>query len=150
MKDTGNMPASGKGFPSPSDIGQIARWMEGAGLDDFELTGPDGNRLRLSLAVSGTANQQLCSAVHPAPSEPEMLTVKAPYFGVLAPPPDRDQKAFPPVPKPIQAGEIVAQLEIGCLILPIMAPREGVIMEYLKNIGNIIGYGTPVCIIAPS
>ncbi len=110
------------------DLARLARWLRDAGLARLALDGPEF-RLTLEPAVPAAGAAAVIRATaagifqrcHPQQDAPPAL------------PGDR-----------VAAGQAVAFLQVGALLLPVTAPAPGQLGRLLAEDGTLIGYGTPV------
>jgi acetyl-CoA carboxylase biotin carboxyl carrier protein len=109
-------------------IEQITAWLAEAGIDHFELSGP-GRRLRLGRAGrKGEAQDDAIAELDPTEAEiraQHSFTVNAPTVGILLHRHPMQEAPLAPCGSRIRAGQTVALLQIGALLLPIGAPRDG-------------------------
>ena len=128
-------------------IEQISAWLTEAGIDRLELSGPNG-RLRLGRAgpqpaAPGDAAAEIDLAeaeIHPRRS----FTVKAPAAGILLHRHPMQETSLAARGSRIRAGQAVALLKIGALLLPIDAPRDGTVTDLMVQHGALVGYGTEI------
>jgi acetyl-CoA carboxylase biotin carboxyl carrier protein len=128
-------------------IEQITAWLAEAGIDQFELSGPHG-RLRLGRAGGqGGASDDVITELDRAEAEiraQHSFTVNAPTVGILL---HRHPMQAAPLARcgsRIRAGQTVALLQIGALLLPIDAPRDGTVTSLLVPHGTLVGYGMEI------
>jgi acetyl-CoA carboxylase biotin carboxyl carrier protein len=124
-------------------IKQISVWLTEAGIDQFELSGPNG-QLRL-----GRAGRQGEAAAEVDPAEAEIdarysFTANAPAAGILLHRHPMQKTPLAPCGNRIRAGQTVALLQIGALLLPINAPRDGIVTDLMVQHGALVGYGTEI------
>jgi acetyl-CoA carboxylase biotin carboxyl carrier protein len=128
-------------------IEQISAWLTEAGIDQFELSGPNG-RLRLGRAgrehgAPGDAAAEIDLAeaeIHARHS----FTVNAPAAGILLHRHPMQETSLAPCGSRIRAGQTVALLKIGALLLPIDAPQDGTVTDLMVQHGVLVGYGTEI------
>lgn len=74
----------------------------------------------------------------------ETATVKAPFAGhfLIA--------SHFAVGRSIKAGEIIGQIEIGPLRLPLSSPSTGVLRDIKARSGELVGYGTALFTVEPT
>ena len=120
--------------PSSDLASQICGWLAGTGIELFELRGP-GTLIRLQR--NGTTY-----AVPPATVTADV--VRSGSVGVL-------RLAHPLRPAPlvhvgdaVRAGQALAVLQLGAVLLSVAAPRDGVVRRILAADGSTIGYGEPL------
>jgi acetyl-CoA carboxylase biotin carboxyl carrier protein len=128
-------------------IQQISAWLTEAGIDQFELSGP-GGQLRLGRAgregdVPDDAITELDWAEAEIPAQ-HGFNVNAPAVGILLHHHPMQEAPLAPRGSRIRAGQTVALLQIGALLLPIDAPRDGAVTNLLVPHGTLVGYGTAV------
>jgi acetyl-CoA carboxylase biotin carboxyl carrier protein len=118
---------------------QICDWLAGTGIELFELRGP-GTLLRLQRSSTGYEQAPEQEAATPEPVAAADI-VRSGSVGVL-------RHAHPLRTGPlVQAGEAViagqalAVLQIGAVLLAVPAPRDGVVARVLAADGAIVGYG---------
>ncbi|HEY4985563.1 MAG TPA: biotin/lipoyl-containing protein [Bradyrhizobium sp.] len=126
-------------------IQQLASWLAEAGIDYLELSGP-GQRLRLTGAGRGRSGSQAAGV---ADDTGEIHTVdgfvvKAPVAGTLLHRHPMQRTPLAPRGSRIRAGQTVALLQIGALLVPIEAPREGIVANLLVEDGTLVGFGTGI------
>jgi acetyl-CoA carboxylase biotin carboxyl carrier protein len=128
-------------------IEQISAWLAEAGIDQFELSGPD-RRLRLGRAGrEGEATDDAIAQFDLAEAEihaQRSFTVNAPTVGILMHRHPMQAALLAPCGSRIRAGQTVALLQIGALLLPIDAPRDGAVTSLLVPHGTLVGYGTEI------
>jgi acetyl-CoA carboxylase biotin carboxyl carrier protein len=129
---------------SPSNWKQLAQWLAEADVDCLELSEP-GLRLRLVRGVDGYVVEQAQPLAGPPTAEPKQVTAAtAPCAGLFL-------AAHPAQPSPlavhgnrVRAGDVVGLLQIGLLLVPVVAPTAGVISDILIPPGTLVGYGRPI------
>lgn len=113
-------------------VRELSRLLEGTGIGLLELTTPgDVFRLRRDGVAIPNAAEPLQQPV----------TIRAPAPGVFrtAHPLQEERLAAPG--HPVVAGEAVALLQVGALLLHVVAPADGVVVEVLSADGDLVGYG---------
>lgn len=126
------------------DVRQVSAWLEATDIDMLELQGP-GERLCLRrngnrIEVASDDDQE----------EAEPLTgVKAESVGVfLHEHPQRGEPLAIPGAR-VRAGQPLGLLQIGALLLPVVAPHDGTFAAMLVAPGDAVGYGTPLIAVWP-
>ena len=124
------------------DIRQLAEWLAATDIDLLELRGPGVDVLihrdGAAAASTGTAG----APAEASPAADEHAPVCAPSPGVLL---DRIPGRAAPLCAPgvaVQAGCLLALLQIGPLLLPVPAPCDGWAGDWLVAPGSTVGYGT--------
>jgi acetyl-CoA carboxylase biotin carboxyl carrier protein len=72
------------------------------------------------------------------------FTVNAPNVGILMHRHPMQAALLAPCGSRIRAGQTIALLQIGALLLPIAAPRDGAVTSLLVPDGTLVGYGTEI------
>lgn len=121
---------------TPDDVARIAAAAERAGVAALDLV---LGACRLSLRWDGPA------ALPPPAPEPDMrpAPIRAPAAGVFRP----LHPALPPgsaAPRPVSAGAVVAFLQVGACLRPVLAAAAGMPGPALVRDGDLVGYGTPL------
>jgi len=120
--------------PSSDLASQICGWLAGTGIELFELRGP-GTLLRLQR--NGTTYT----------AQPAMVTahvVRSGAVGVLRLAHPLRQAPLVQVGDTVRAGQALAVLQLGAVLLAVAAPRDGVVRRILAPDGSTIGYGEPL------
>ena len=126
-------------------IAQISAWLAEAGIDQLELSGPDGElRLGREGKQDDAPDDAFTEIGLEAGGAAHRFTVKAPNVGILLHHHPMQQAPLAPRASRIRAGQTVALLQIGALLLPIEAPRGGVVTRLLQQHGALVGYGSEI------
>ena len=128
---------------SDGDLRSLAAAMSRSGIARIEIEGPEG---RLSLQVSPDA------APVPAVGEPAPAacsTVGAASMGIFRR--AHPDGLFTPCGEgaSVEAGQILAFLQVDRLLLPVQAAGPGRIVAVLAAEGSLVGYGDPLFTTAP-
>ena len=125
-------------------IAQISAWLMEAGINDLELRGPD-RQLRLR-AGRADHSDDATTPIDLAEAEfrPPHFTVTAPAVGILLHRHPMQDKPLAPCGCRIRAGQTMALLQIGALLLPVEAPRDGTVTRLLARHGALVGFGTQI------
>jgi acetyl-CoA carboxylase biotin carboxyl carrier protein len=102
----------------------IARWLAGTDIGYFELRTPF-ETLRFGAPQA-----------HPAPT-----TLRAASVGVFRRAHPLHAAALAPIGEPVPAGQAVGVLQIGPLLLPVLAPVAGRVARWLADDGAAVGFG---------
>ncbi|MDP9900865.1 acetyl-CoA carboxylase biotin carboxyl carrier protein subunit [Variovorax ginsengisoli] len=135
-----------------SRIDLLAGWLAGTDIDLLELRSPTRlMRLQRGGAKAGGAPAAPAAVAEAAaPAVPAGTSVTAWTVGVFL---DRHPLRAQPF---VQAGEAVTEgrllglLQIGSLLLPVVAPCAGIAGTLQVASGSTVDYGTPLLAIAPS
>ena len=127
-------------------IQQIAAWLSATDIGRLELTGP-GQTLVLghdgdAVTVAGQATPHEASVPPQTPTQ--TLTVRAPSVGVFLHRHPLRQEALAAPGTAVQAGQVLGLLQIGPLLLPVLAPSDATVHDVLTAHGTTVGYGTPL------
>lgn len=139
-----------------AELQQLAAWLAGTDIGLLELRTPHGHiRLRRDDAVpENYVREELqghAGAPVPAAAAAASPTqVVASSVGVfLHSHPLRGTPLAPPGVQ-VQAGQTVGLLQIGALLLPVAAPRAGVVAALREAHGSLVGYGAALVELHPS
>lgn len=119
----------------PEEIAAIAAEMAVGDIARLELTGPG---LALSLARGGAQAGGAPEA--PAP-EADLMPVNAPALGSFLRTHPLHEKPLAADGEPVVAGQPIALLRLGVLLVPVPAPADGMIVEAIPEEGALVGYG---------
>jgi acetyl-CoA carboxylase biotin carboxyl carrier protein len=124
---------------------QICRWLAGTGIELFELRGP-GTLLRLKRNGASYAVQPETAPVSDAavPASGTTQVVRAGSVGVLLHAHPLRQAPLVQVGDVVRAGQALAVLRIGAVLLAVAAPRDGTVASILAADGATVGYGEPL------
>jgi acetyl-CoA carboxylase biotin carboxyl carrier protein len=120
-------------------IAGLATLLEGTGIALLELTGPDeAIRLRRD-AASHEVAVSLAVAIDDA-----RPVIRAPSVGVF-----RERHPTHDTPlvergQTVEPGDVVGLIQVGMLLLHVLAPAGGVVADVLAVDGDIVGYGAPL------
>lgn len=124
-----------------AEVRQLSEWLAGTDITLLELSGP-GKTIRLRRG-GATADTQPVPAV-PAPAQPVAApptVVRAGTVGiVLHAHPVRAEPLVRPGQE-VAAGQPLALLKIGLLLLPVPAPRAGKVCRMVAADGAPVGFG---------
>lgn len=127
--------------PRIAQVRQLSEWLDRTDITLLELTGP-GTLIRLRRKGPGVA-----AGVEQAPIEaaPEATTVvRAGSVGIaLRSHPLRSEPLVEPGQR-VEAGQTVALLKIGLVLLPVAAPRAGTVCRVAAPHEAPVGYGDPL------
>jgi acetyl-CoA carboxylase biotin carboxyl carrier protein len=121
------------------DIHQLATWLAATDIDFLELQGPgvDVKICRDDASTGTTAAPPVA-----APAQDRHDVVRAPWPGVLLDRIPGRPTALCAPGAAVQAGGLVAMLQIGPLLLPVHATCTGWAGALLVAPGSTVGYGT--------
>ncbi|CAK7259888.1 MULTISPECIES: hypothetical protein [unclassified Shinella] len=136
----------------PALISTLAGWLEGSGANALEIVTPDGGGLKIVLAAGARA-VRIAETVPEAPAvRPEGHAVRAPMAGLFR---DRHPAAMETGPlagagRALEAGAIAGFVEVGPVLLPVIASKAGMVGEIHARADGLIGYGDAVLTMEPS
>lgn len=139
--------------PLLDPVRQLSAWLQDTDICSLELRGPDtrialqrqGGQLVLADTVAATAT----ASAPPAPpaaaaaaAATGISAVRAGSVGVLRlAHPGREQPLVR-VGQSVAAGQPLALLQIGLVLLPVLAPRAGVVQRIVAADDAAVGYGS--------
>ena len=109
----------------------LAALLAASDLSEIELRGP-GIHLHLRNEGGRVSDVATATAIR-APAIGHVLWRHKLHAAPLAPPGTR-----------VRAGQIVALLQIGPLLRPVLAPADGIVGAPCIEAGTLAGYGTPL------
>lgn len=123
------------------DVTQLAAWLAATDIHLLEFRSPAG---KLSLR-RGTGKHPMEELPSPTPAVPAPTQA----VRVHASSPGHFLTAWPGCPVPLaEAGDVVAVgqmlglVQIGALLLPVRAPRAGVLATLPATLGELVGFGS--------
>ncbi|MFG1270735.1 acetyl-CoA carboxylase biotin carboxyl carrier protein [Xanthobacter versatilis] len=126
---------------TPSEIAYLAKLMAERGVTRVEV---DAKGERYVLVVDAARPEPAIPAPDAKPQVQDGSSACAAAPGrFLSAHPARDRPEVSPG-SAIRAGQILAYLEAGDLVLPVIAPWDGKAGEMLASDGTLVGYGTPL------
>lgn len=126
------------------DVRQLSAWLQATDIDMLDLQGPGE---RLCLRRNGNGIEVAADDVQEAAGS--LTVVEAASIGVfLHEHPQRDEPLAGPGTR-VYAGQAVGLLQIGALLLPVVAPHNGTVGAILVAPGEAVGYGTPLIELRP-
>jgi acetyl-CoA carboxylase biotin carboxyl carrier protein len=121
----------------------LSAWMAEAGIDELELIGPSF-RLRLNGDGLQAHNDQADDLQRDAASgqRPGSDVVAASTVGLFLHRHPLQETALAPEGTPVRAGQALGLLRIGALLVPVIAPRDGIAGAKLVVHETVVGFGT--------
>jgi acetyl-CoA carboxylase biotin carboxyl carrier protein len=125
---------------TPDEIPALVQRLNAANIELFECNWPDG-ALRLRLGGVETGGDEETFVTQPNEAD---TALKSPGIGILRR--CHPLAAVQPLAEGdhIEKGQLVAYLETGAVLLPIHADQSGVMVRWLADEGELIGYGAPL------
>ena len=132
-------------------MAEIAAWLAATDIDCLELRGPAGHlRLRRGGEPASTPDGPAPEKVGEEPvAEAKHDTMPSPGFGVFRHAHPLHETALVRAGERVTVGQVLGFLQIGALLIPIRAPREGVVSAVLARDGSLVGYGDPLLEFSP-
>lgn len=141
-------------FPNSEDVIQISQWLNEAGLSSLELSNTHGLRLRITVGESNASTSDMTD--HTSSPQGQLddaaspdIFVTAPYFGNLLRKNPLTNEEFAPSGSSVCAGDAVSMLQIGELTVPITAPQNGTVVQFMAEEGDLISYGQTILTLRP-
>ena len=121
---------------------QICDWLSATDIELFELRGP-ATLLRLQRSGAGyeQAPEQDEAPVKPAVA---VHIVRSGSVGVLRHAHPLQTAPLVQAGDAVVAGQALAVLQIGAVLLAVPSPRDGVVVRFLAADGSTVGYGEPL------
>ncbi len=127
------------------DWQRIAGWLAAADIDCIEIGAP-GMQLRM---VRGAAGYRVEQENPRATAMVQTSSARAPCAGVFLQAHPLRSEALAKAGQPVAAGDVVALLRIGELLVPVTAPARGTVVGALAPQDSLVGFGTPLVQITP-
>ncbi|MBS0341055.1 MAG: acetyl-CoA carboxylase biotin carboxyl carrier protein subunit [Proteobacteria bacterium] len=125
-------------------VRQLTEWMQATDISLLELRGP-GESIRLCRQASGEVHEAApASAPAPAPRAGTATVVRAGSVGIVLHSHPLRTEALVQPGQQVSAGQAVALLRIGLVLLAVAAPRAGVVRRILSTHESAVGFGTPL------
>jgi acetyl-CoA carboxylase biotin carboxyl carrier protein len=125
-------------------VRQLSDWLAATDITLLELTGPDrAIRLRRN-GGDAFVEEALPAPASGTPSKPDATVVRAGSVGLYL---DAHPLRTEPLVRPgdaVVAGQALALLKIGLVLLAVPAPRAGVVARIVATPGRAVGYGEPL------
>lgn len=137
-------------LPAPEEIERIAQWLAQAGLEGLELSNAAaGLKLRIRVGQDAVPCVVVPRDGAGVDGGVGTVAVTAPYFGHLCLAHPLRDAPFAPVGARVGKGDVVALLRIDTLLLRVVAPVAGMVMEVVGQHGALLGYGAEIMRIHP-
>ena len=127
---------------------QLEAWLRATPIHTLELRGP-GTFIHLTQATGHHPNQEPRTGAG-AVARPEDATstiVRAGSVGVVMHAHPLRDDPLVQIGQRVLAGQTVALLKVGAVLLPVPAPHDGVVIQVLVGDGAIVGYGDSLVVI---
>ncbi|MGZ5194495.1 MAG: acetyl-CoA carboxylase biotin carboxyl carrier protein [Ramlibacter sp.] len=123
------------------DVRQLSAWLAATDIELLELRGPDHH---LCLRREGEQVVVVTAEEHAQKRAEPPLVVSAASVGVFLQGHPLRPEALIRAGERVRAGQVLALLKIGALLLPVSAPRDGIALRPLVAHGTTVGFGTPL------
>lgn len=126
-------------------VRQLSVWLEATDITLLELSGP-GQRVRLRRQArdsAPTATPQRPASATPSQSIEQTL-VRASSVGFVRHTHPLRKEPLAQVGQQVVAGQTLALLQIGVVLLPVPAPRTGTVSRILTADESPVGFGDPL------
>ncbi|MBI5278385.1 MAG: acetyl-CoA carboxylase biotin carboxyl carrier protein subunit [Burkholderiales bacterium] len=120
--------------------GQLTRWLADTDITLLELSGP-GQLIRLRRNGQAVSVDNEPAAVEAAPTS---TVVKAGSVGILLLSHPLRGDPLVQVGQQVAKGQAIALLNIGLVLLPVAAPRAGIVQRIVAAHESTVGYGEPL------
>jgi acetyl-CoA carboxylase biotin carboxyl carrier protein len=131
-------------------VRQLSEWLQGTDITLLELTAPGEEVIRLRRGGAGVP-----SATQPTNFAPPVgwvreatpastTVVRAGSVGLLLHTHPLRSEPLVKVGQQVAAGQALALLKIGLVLLPVSAPRAGVVSRIVAPDASAVGFGEPL------
>ncbi len=118
---------------------QLGEWLNATSIDELELSGPE---TFIQLQKTG---QSLPGSLQPAPPtqtlDPTSTLVRAGSVGTALHSHPYREDPLVQAGQSVCAGQTLALLKIGAVLLPVPSPHDGTVLRVLTENGRVVGYG---------
>lgn len=128
---------AGEGILAPGQWQRLAVWLRAADIDVLEIESA-GSIVRMVRQANGYEPQVLRQQMT------VMQAACAPCAGVFRAKHPWAAEAAPAAGQPVHAGERVGVLQVGLLLVPLVAPVAGTFAGVRVAEGTLVGYGSPL------
>ena len=117
---------------------QLEAWLRATPINTMELRGP-GTFIHLTQVTDNNPNSDPVAVTQP--EDKASTIVRAGSVGVVMHAHPLRDDPWIQIGQQVRAGQTVALLQIGAVLLPVPAPHDGVVRQVLADNGHIAGYG---------
>ena len=125
----------------PKTIAFLTEALTAAGVDGLEISGPSG-KLRIVVSVDGEVRR-----TEPTPTA--VMTMKAPIAGVFCSQHPSSSDAPEDLPRMVSNATVLGFLRLGPILVPLAAPKAGVLTRQFVADGALVGFGDTLFQIEP-
>lgn len=130
-----------------AQVRQLSEWLEGTDITLLELSGPGEVLVRLRRG-GAPENAGVAARIRPAelapPATAAATIVRARSVGTLLLTHPLRTEPLAAVGQDVVAGQPLALLQIGLVLLPVTAPRAGTVSRIVAAHESAVGFGTPL------
>lgn len=127
-------------------IGRLSTWLAATDIGLLELRGPG---VHLCLRNDGT-RVEVVPPGSAAPAIAATVPVKATSVGIHLRSHPLHEAALAEPGSRVVCGEVISLLQVGALLLPVIAPQDGVVASHAVAHGTVVGYGARLADLLPS
>ncbi len=131
---------------NPNFALQLSQWLARTDIGYLELQGPQGC-LRL---LNHDGQVKSTTTDHVADTGLAVEPITAPSVGILLLSHPLHDAPLAPTGQPVAEGQVIALLRVGGLLLPVVAPANGVLLRFHAAHGTTVGWGTPLADLQPA
>jgi acetyl-CoA carboxylase biotin carboxyl carrier protein len=123
-------------------INQLSAWLADSDIGLLELRGPTG-AVRL-LNSGSSVHIHTADGPESRPRHAPTIAVRASSPGVFLDRHPLHERAIVSIGNEVRAGELIGFLQVGPLLMPVLAPQAGTMTEVFVERAKIVGYGEPL------
>lgn len=126
---------------------QLSEWLAGTDITLLELSGPGKHiRLRRNGVGSGATVERMPESLPQFEAMPQAAptVVKAGSVGIVLHSHPLRTEPLVRMGEEVAAGQTVALLKIGLVLLPVAAPRAGIVSRIVATHESAVGFGEPL------
>lgn len=118
-------------------IRRLSDWLAATDIGLLELSGP-GRAVRLRRNGGDSFVEEAAPAAAP---RPQATVVRAGTVGIYLDAHPLRTEPLVRIGDPVAAGQVVALLKLGLVLLAVPAPRAGIVSRIVATNGRAVGYG---------
>ena len=119
---------------------QLEDWLRETPIHTLQLRGP-GTFIHLTQATGHHTDPMAEAGAVARPENATSTIVRAGSVGVVMHAHPLRDDPLVQIGQRVLAGQTVALLRVGAVLLPVPAPHDGVVRQVLADNGHIVGYG---------
>lgn len=134
----------------PVLISTLSGWLEESGARELEILTDDGDALKIVLDPGARSARMQGDGPDMVETRTEGCAVKAPIAGVFrGRHPCADAPPLAAEGDAVEADAVVGFVEVGPLLLPVIAPETAVVAKVHARAGDLVGYGDVILTMEP-